>query len=47
MLCDVDAKYNEYRPNMTVIAGNVTQKSPYYGHKERETLDKTSNPVDI
>jgi hypothetical protein len=46
MICDVEAKYNEYRPNMTVKV-DVTQTSPYYGHKERETLDKTRNPVDI
>jgi hypothetical protein len=47
VLCDVDAKYNEYSPNMTVKARDVTQKSPYYGRKEWETLDKTNNPVAI
>ena len=46
MLCNVEAKYNEYSPNMTVKAGDVTHKSPYYGRKEWETLDK-NNPVDI
>jgi hypothetical protein len=39
MLCDVDAKYNEYRPNKNVKAGDGTQELPYYGHKEREALD--------
>jgi hypothetical protein len=37
MLCDVGAKYNEYRPNVAVKAGDVTQKSPYYGHKKGDT----------